>query len=333
MLRAFRRTLRVWRTAHQLGSSSWADVIAGRYPADEFRSFRDSGDLYFRALESRLQRNHAEIVLQQYGFVKSLVASAGMRLESLGEDLVASLPGMRLRIQAGEEIAVLYELFVEGCYNFAIPTATLLIDIGANVAATALYLSRNPLVRVVGFEAFGPNCITAKYNLELNPVLAKRITLHNVALGAVDGVHSWNFSDTRRGSSGAFPIPGAAPDSRPVEVRMANAATAVRDAITASGSDRVIAKIDCEGGEFDIIECLAEHGVLKSIAAFAVEWHRRAGRDPQSLVNTFTANGFTVFTTGNDCRETGMLYAAHSSAAPYPDGHTTGSFRHVGASG
>lgn len=114
---------------------------------------------------------------------------------------------------------------------------------------------------------------------------------------------------------------------------MANAANAVRDAIAASGSDRVIAKIDCEGGEFDIIECLAKNAVLKSITAFAIEWHRRAGRDPQVLVDTFTANGFTVFTTRSDCAETGMLYAANSFAAANPDGRQTGSVRHLEARG
>lgn len=314
MLSSVRRSLRYWRTAQQLGSLSWADAIAGRHPVVEFQAFSDSADLYFRLLKTRLRREHARIVLGDYGRAKALVARAGMRLESHGEDLIASLPGMRLRIQTSEELFILHELFIEGRYNFVIQEPTLLIDIGANVAATALYLSRNPLVRVIGFEAFPPNGSAARYNLNLNPDHADRITIHDVALGAADGVHSWEYSDAQRGSSGAFRMPHLASATRFVEVRMVNAAATLGEAVAASGCNRVIAKIDCEGGEFDIIDCLAEHRMLGSFTAFAIEWHRRAGRNPHSLGETLAANGFTVFTTGNDCDETGMLYAAHSSA-------------------
>jgi hypothetical protein len=56
-------------------------------------------------------------------------------------------------------------------------------------------------------------------------------------------------------------------------------------------------KVDCEGSEFPIFESLERSGLLKSIRAMAIEWHRTWEHDKNQdqLLDPLMRNGFVVF--------------------------------------
>jgi len=96
-----------------------------------------------------------------------------------------------------------------------------------------------------------------------------------------------------------------------VEIR--SAAEVVALVLKKERSRSIVLKIDCEGMEYEIIECLADAGLLSKISAIIMEWHRRGGLgDPVHLHSTLASNGFVLFGNPNKKSDVGMLYAVNS---------------------
>ncbi len=70
-------------------------------------------------------------------------------------------------------------------------------------------------------------------------------------------------------------------------------------------------KMDCEGGEYEIIEALHGADALRCISVVLLEWHRRKqGQDPHRLVQILKEAGFSLFFLTPISSSDGMLYGA-----------------------
>jgi hypothetical protein len=73
-----------------------------------------------------------------------------------------------------------------------------------------------------------------------------------------------------------------------------------------------VAKIDCEGAEYEIIDSLYHSGKLNAIEAIMMEWHRDG---PDHLLRVLTNAGFTVLSCStSDVARQGMIYALRSQS-------------------
>ena len=66
-----------------------------------------------------------------------------------------------------------------------------------------------------------------------------------------------------------------------------------------------VAKIDCEGAEYEIVQRLDQTGLLTKINIYMIEWHVRG---PEILQSIFIQNDYYVLCRPND-DGTGMMYA------------------------
>ena len=309
MLNKIIRRLRLLRSAGRLGSRRWATVIDGRYEASDFRGFPRSNDLYFTRFDLRATETDASLLLSEYHRAIELRDHGYLSLTYEGLNLIATLPGMKLRIQTSEEILILHELFVGGQYRYDFRGPTVVFDIGANVAAASLWFARHPGVTTIGFEPFRTTYNAALFNVGLNPNLSTKIKLRNVAVGKDDSTQIWPYSPTYRGSSGAFNMPRPTMDVTNEEVRVVDVAAAIGVEMERAGPCcRFIAKIDCEGGEYDVLDRLSETGLLERFTAVMIEWHRRGSHDPRSLLDVLASNGFVTFLPGPEHGEVGLFY-------------------------
>jgi hypothetical protein len=73
----------------------------------------------------------------------------------------------------------------------------------------------------------------------------------------------------------------------------------------------VLAKVDCEGSEYEIIRCLHEKGLLSELSIIVMEWHERG---PQELATILEESGFvTLSPPSPNNGVTGMLYAVREA--------------------
>ena len=74
----------------------------------------------------------------------------------------------------------------------------------------------------------------------------------------------------------------------------------------------VVAKIDCKGAEYEIIDSHYQSGKLNDIEAIMMEWHRDG---PDQLIECLMDAGFMVSSLGrSDVAGQGMIYAVRSQS-------------------
>ncbi len=68
----------------------------------------------------------------------------------------------------------------------------------------------------------------------------------------------------------------------------------------------IIAKIDCEGSEYEIFDSLAAKGQLNQIKIIMMEWHRKG---PDELADYLRQAGFAIFSRLPRSSNIGAIYA------------------------
>jgi FkbM family methyltransferase len=215
------------------------------------------------------------------------------------------------RINYWEELLILKEIYLEGIYNISFKGNFALIDIGMNVGLTSLFFANQPNCEVVySFEPFDSTFKLAQENLALN-TCAKKISVKNFGLGFPAREILVDFNEEFKGSMGINGMPNFIKnklESKKEKLVIRDVGEQVNN-IVLSYQGTIVAKIDCEGAEYEIIDRLNEQNLLSSISFFMIEWHLKG---PNKLKDILNNNGFTVFSFNEKNNDIGMLYATKS---------------------
>jgi FkbM family methyltransferase len=162
-----------------------------------------------------------------------------------------------------------------------------LLDVGANVGVTALCLSRIPGARVVCFEPVPETCAELRANLDHNG--AANVAVVEAALGPRNGrARLWVPAHESVGAR--LWEEGTEPSGRFIEVRTLDLATALAEA----GGRVGLMKLDCEGGEHDLIAQLTPQ-LAARLPRLSLEVHDRGeGRDLRSLGRRLQELGYRL---------------------------------------
>jgi FkbM family methyltransferase len=231
----------------------------------------------------------------------SFQTRSGVRIET------PNRPGARVPV---------YEIFAEDCYRFEWLLGSLIerpiqvIDIGGHVGTFSCRLTQlHPAASVLAFE---PSETTARFlrrNLELNAV-ADRVTVFQGALAATSG-HAV-FADNGAGSglnglAAAGHSSGVATDVRTVSFD---------DAVAMPPAPVDVVKIDCEGGEYDLVLNSSPHS-WDSVQRVVIEYHPVDGHGWPELKAFFAGVGLLE----QDEHGFGGYGCAWLSREPLPTGH------------
>ena len=281
-----------------------------------------AGDsLEIHELTLSIPRDRTDL-LRWIGHALLLKRMRGVTFCDSPDGIIADTPGFKLLISTSQEFFVLREILCDEIYNFGLaPRDVVVWDVGMNVGAASLYFATRPYVRaVVGFEPFRPTFEVAKKNIAMNPGLHSKIKPYNLGIAArassmeveydssLSGIAS--LVGVPEGTGGASRLSGRSATVTLEHVDLIAADCALREILRDYPNCAIVAKIDCEGSEYEIIRCLHEKRLLRELSVIILEWHKLG---PRELQNILHEAGFSTYSLYSTDTNTGMLYAAKTA--------------------
>ena len=243
-------------------------------------------------------------------FLKAL-KNHGAVYSFVHDKLIIQIQQLYFQVNSWDELFILNEIFAEGVYNVSFEGNFALLDIGMNVGMASLYFAHKKNCEVVfAYEPFRETIEVAKSNMQLNKC-SEKIQINNTGLGYPTRTVAVPYSEESRGSAGIHGRSGlSAKRERKIlkDLHIRDVAEYFSKNLE-QYKETFIAKIDCEGAEYEIIERLNHTGLLTKINIYMIEWHIEG---PEILQSVFIQNGYYVFCRDNN-DQTGLLYAIKKS--------------------
>lgn len=228
------------------------------------------------------------------------------------QELVVNIEGLKALIKSEQDLEIIKEIFVQGVYNFICSQPLVVVDIGMNVGWASLYFALNDNVQqIYSFEPFKKTYEEALNNFALNPNLKEKINPFDYGIGGKDEVVTVEYDYDLKASVGVKGLPESmekkSQGKKIKEDITIKSATDVLSPVFEKFSDTdFMAKIDCEGSEYDILKCLEEANMLTRFKVIIMEWHEKG---PDELVGYLNRANFTVFSRRPKSKNIGMIYA------------------------
>lgn len=323
-----RSWLAFYRLQRQVQDSEWQRLLVGtNLPVDRFNVTSDGSlSVAMRSCTLTLPKTSGGFaLLQAIGLLEDLLDQPGWSIgwrESF-DALSLQLGKTTYFVDCFEEVHTLHELFVAGDYDFYTTGAGLIVDVGANVGFTAMFLAdNNPDAIVVACEPIAETYDRAVRNIGQNLHLSSRIELRQVALFDCDGSQTIATVPGNRVRSSFILAPSIANEFA-TEFRAIptlDAGRFLQKLVKSHAARRVFLKMDCEGSEYAILRSIRAAGALSDISGIVMEWHKTHSPSHQSadsIREILLPAGFDVCALGARAygRDFGMLYAFRSHAS------------------
>ena len=182
---------------------------------------------------------------------------------------------VKLWLDGADVTFIVEEVFGNQEYGAFLSEPSIVIDIGMNVATTALYFAKEkPVKRVIAFEPYPQAIQRAERNLAINPEIAHKIEIRRYALGETNGKACLEVDPKLSTISKIAREPHLENhDSKRFVVEMRDAEAELESVLAELPKDeRIILKVDCEGSEREIFQRLSSR-TLSRIDVILLEWH------------------------------------------------------------
>jgi len=313
------RSLKILRNMTHTRSIYWSRYLHdARLSTRIVRRNDKSQEIFLWEIDVSIARNRGEYLLEGYMWAKSLKNRAKAKFDMNHNGLLTcSIQDARFYVTSAEELFILHEIYVSGVYNISISGPVVVWDIGMNVGMASLFFAQR-FDRVVGYEPFEPTYEYALRNIALNPHLLERIKPHNTGIGGSRRTQIEQYALDRKGSMGKHSnvdfdrVPHVTQERIVVED-----AVECLDSLCHQYPDMtIVAKIDCEGAEYEILNHLYQSGRLPRIDAIMLEWHRLG---PDHLLKLLQDAGFTTFASAGEYPDLGMIYGIRRTGGSFPN--------------
>ncbi len=230
-------------------------------------------------------------------------------------EIICKIGDIKVLIFNYEGLFIINEIFGLNCYDISVPDGHYtVVDIGMNVGTASLFFASKDYVdKIYAFEPFPTTYERALENFGLND-LPFKITPHLYGLGSENKIvnipYNGNFKgqmSTTRDNS-AF-LGETIEYTEKAEIR--DVSEVFLNIISQEPNQKFLFKIDCEGGEYEIIQRLAHTGLLSKIRIIIMEWHVIEGQNLSDLESTLQQNGFIHYCIGSRKQEVGTLLAVN----------------------
>ncbi len=290
-------------------SSAVVDDFSTYLPADAY--VLECESIYLKKLALKMPKYASEPLVAGYGYAVELAEKANGVFRYHEGKIVLDIKGIQFIINDFEELFIVKEVFIEGCYNVFHPDNVIIIDIGMNVAIASLFLSAQSFIETIyAFELFPSTFDAALKNIALNKDTGYKIVPYKYGLGKEARKLTLPYSQQQKGSLGLYGLrkDTAYRHTTMEEVEIKNASAEFSRIAAAHVGKSIVCKMDCEGAEYDIMEDLHENNALSKADIYMIEWH--FGK-PDVLIDRLVKHRFTVFclTPGTTNDPTGLLYA------------------------
>jgi FkbM family methyltransferase len=291
----------------------WIDYFTRKPMPFGLSSGSVRGGLYFKDYGLDLDQHNSLLFLENSRYVKSLVKFNAANFSTENSRLHVTIDGIKMQLDDHEEFYIVQEVFGRRLYGWNFCRPTLVIDVGMNVGFSSLYFSNSDNVHVVGYEPFQQTYNQALRNIEANPTHKTRIEPIHAALGGHARKETWRYFPRRKGSSGKYTMLGFEHESESelVPITILDADTELTRLLERFQNQDVVLKLDCEGGEHEILARLSETSALQKVTAILMEWHARASSSLQDTLGFLESANFNYILLNGDTLETRIIYAVN----------------------
>lgn len=307
---------RKWKTYPHITDDYWSSkLVANNINPKQVEYVSQSGKLLYKPFNIHLGKEKQDFLLIDKISNKAKTLKRLTNCEfyiDQNENLIIDIDNVKLIIETGQEIDIVHEIFLLGIYNFVYDKPCIVIDIGMNTGFASLFFANQGNVQAVyGYEPFAMTYAQALKNFELNPKLAQKIKAFDYGVGAREETITVEYDYSVKGSVGISGIDNLfkTTDSAAIakeELIIKPFSEAFRGIRTDYPDIDIVAKIDCEGSEYEILDDLSENGQLSQIKVIMMEWHKKG---PAPLVKHLQDAGFIIFSRLPRSTNVGTLYA------------------------
>jgi len=211
--------------------------------------------------------------------------------------LRVALNGVVAELHNHEEVYIFYEVFYRRQYDFYGIKQPVVLDIGFNIGFSSIFFAKvRNAVRVYAFEPVHSTMEIGKQNLELNGLTESKIQLFEYGLASANKSLEVSIDPLKRGSTSLVMSDRFLSNSKSNTEVIVMDVSQVFDSLELEAHN-VVCKIDCEGGEYEIIQRLADTNNLRVVLLYLIEWHWVDGHDYRNLSTIFESNGYIVSVT------------------------------------
>ena len=255
-------------------------------------------------------KKHIALLVKSFVFVQNIAQKyQDLQITDYKEGVLMAFNGLKIYVESYEELFILDEVFVQNDYNFLSNQKVVVIDIGANIGTSCLFFSKiDNVEKIYAFEPVPQTFQQALINFELNKEISKVVQFNNYGLGKNDREEVFLFDKNVKGNTG---VRGQMSTSFNLEnvietkVKIKNASEQIKFILAANPLAKIVLKMDCEGGEYEIFESLTESGMIAKIDYLMMEWHDKGADLFEEIL---IKNGFICFSK-RLAFNSGMIYA------------------------
>jgi len=264
----------------------------------------NDGGIELKPLGLVLSGRDQLFVLRAYDMLRIISKNKNCSITQSQNLISISFKELSIPVDSKQEVFIFKEIFLDGTYNYEFTKPFSVIDIGFNVGMASLFFALSDNVKkIYGFEPLKPTVQKAKKVLEENSKFKNKIDLSEFGMSNEDGGFSVKYDYENKGNAGIGQTKISSDQEEEIIVR--DCSPVVSKILKKEKGNSIFVKIDCEGGEYAIIDRLAESGLLKEIDVIAIEFHFHG---PDALTSTLKENKFDFFVL-NPESEIGMIYA------------------------
>lgn len=228
------------------------------------------------------------------------------------EGFIIDIDKYRLYIKTTEELFILKEILVDDCYNFIASKPTIVFDVGMNIGiASIFFASKSKVEKIFSFEPVPATFKQGLENFELNSSIRHKILAHNFGLSIKDHDTFFTFNSKYKGSVGCINAKSIVNDKKhnsSIAVKLKEIKNQFSEIIKESPTIDFVLKMDCEGGEYELIPALNEEGLLSKFRIIMLEYHKG---EHEKIAAILLKNNFQILQKTSSS-ELGMLYAFKS---------------------
>ena len=237
------------------------------------------------------------LLVRSFVFIQSISQKyKDLQISDFKEGVLVEFDNFKIYVESYEEFFILDEVFVQNDYNFITKEKVVVVDIGSNIGTSCLFFSKlDNVQKIYAYEPVKETYEQAKLNLHLNKDLSKVEQFNNFGLGKNDRDEIFLFDKNVKGNTG---VRGEMSSSFKLEnvvetkVVIKNAAEQINLVTEANPEYKIVVKMDCEGGEYEIFEILSKSGIINKIDYLMLEWHDKGA---EFLEDILYENGFIFF--------------------------------------
>jgi FkbM family methyltransferase len=258
---------------------------------------------------------HQKLIFKGLEYFRKLKARyQNVSLNESDEGIIIGFDNLRFYLKTVEDFYILTEVFYESEYGLISSDECVIFDIGMNIGLTSLFFARKDFVKkIYSYEPVTETFNQGQYNFSLNKEYSHKISCFNFGLGCADKKETFYFHPEAKGNCGirGLKSPGLKSLNNltrvPVEIK--EICKELKPLIETNKNYKKIIKIDCEGGEYEILEKLDQEKYLKFFDGLIIEWHDHGSL---SLENILLKNNFLMIST-HQTPISGLIYAFRKS--------------------